>query len=61
MQNHLWNWNLGYLQQGAAHSGESALQKHPGHKITREEIRLVGGGSEATMMPEPNIRDAVET
>jgi len=40
---------------------ESALQKHAGHKNTCEEIRLVGGGSEATMMQEPNISDVVET
>ena len=61
MQNHLWNWNLGYLQQEAANSGESALQEHAGRKITCEEIRLVGGGSEATMKQDPNIRDVVES
>jgi len=61
MQNHLWNWHLGFLQQEPANSGESALHKHAGHKITCEEIRLVGGGSEATMTPEPNISDVVET
>jgi len=61
MQNHLWNWNQVYLQQEAANSGESALQKHTGHKTTCGEIRLVGGESEATMMQEPNISDVVET
>ena len=50
-----------YLQQEAANSGESALQKHTGHKTTCGEIRLVGGESEATMMQEPNISDVVET
>jgi len=40
---------------------ESALQKHAGHKIICEEIRLVGDGSEVTMMPKPNITDVVET
>jgi len=40
---------------------ESALQKHAGHKTTCGEIRLVGGGSEATVMQEPNISDVVKT
>jgi len=61
MQNHLWNWNLGYLQQEAANSCESALPKHAGHKIACEEIRLVWGGSEATMMQELNVSYVVET
>jgi len=61
MQNHLWNWNQGYLRQEAANSGESALPKHAGHETTCGEIRLVGGGSDATMMQELNISDVVET
>ena len=52
---------VGYLQQEAANSGESALQKHAGHNITCGEIRLVGGRIEATRMQEPNISDVVET
>jgi len=61
MQDHPWNWTQGYLQQEAANSWESALQKHAGHKTTCGEIRLVGRGSEAAMMHEPNISDVVET
>ena len=61
MQNNLWNWNQGYLQQEAANSGESALQKHAGHKTTCGAITLVGGRSEVTMMQEPNISDVDET
>jgi len=61
MQNHIWNRNQEYLQQEAANSWESALQKHAGHKTTCGEIRLAGGGSEVPMTQEPNISDAVET
>jgi len=57
MQNHVWNWNLGYLPQEAVNYGESALKKHAGYKMTYGDVRLVGGGSEATVMHEPNTRD----
>jgi len=61
MENHLWIWNLGNLQQEAAKSGESALQEHASHKMTYREIRLAGCGSEAAVMQKPNITVVVET
>jgi len=52
---------VGYLEQEAQNPGESALQKPAGHKTTCREIRLAGGGSEATRMQEPNISDVAKT